>query len=172
MPWLFGYGSIIWRPNLEYIRSSPALLSGWGRSFNQKSYDHRGTPIKPGRVLTLRQNLVHECHGVAFEISGEHWAETLKYLDHREKGGYTRTSVQFELDGTRIQGVSYIAHPGNPHDAGDETLEQIVSVIRVAEGPSGTNREYLLALMSALERRQISDPYLSAVLAAYRAFVP
>lgn len=167
MPWLFGYGSIVWRPNLEYVRKRPALLKGWGRSFNQKSYDHRGTPDAPGRVLTLRQDTQRDCLGMAFEISDASWCDTLVYLDHREKGGYVQTVVDVEIGGGSVSAVSYIAPPGNPHDAGDESIEQIVRVIHTAHGPSGTNREYLLALMRALEHSGIKDRYLDSVLSAF-----
>lgn len=162
----------MWRPNLEYIRQRPALLRGWGRSFNQKSCDHRGTIEQPGRVLTLRQNPAHVCRGIAFEVGQGEWAETLRYLDHREKGGYTRTTVTLEMERDMVPAVSYIAHPGNPHDADDETVEQIVEIVGVAKGPSGTNREYLLALMHALEQHRIKDPYLDSVLAAFQVLDP
>ena len=167
MPWLFGYGSIVWRPNLQFLRQRPALLKGWGRTFNQGSYDHRGTPDHPGRVLTLRQNVHRECHGVAFEISDTHWVDTLSYLDHREKGGYVRTMVDVVIGGRVVSAVSYIAPPGNPHDTGSETVEEIAAVSHIASGPSGTNREYLLALMKALEHRQIKDSYLDLVMQAF-----
>lgn len=167
MPWLFGYGSIVWRPNLQFVRQKPALLNGWGRTFNQCSYDHRGTPDYPGRVLTLRKDVLRECHGVAFEVSDPHWADTLAYLDHREKGGYTRTRVDVMIEGHSVSAVSYIAPPGNPHDAGCESIEEIVAVIHRAHGPSGSNREYLLALMHALTQSKITDPYLDSVLAAF-----
>ncbi len=167
MPWLFGYGSIVWRPNLEYVRKRPALLKGWGRSFNQKSYDHRGTPEAPGRVLTLRQDQQRDCLGMAFEISDAAWRDTMAYLDHREKGGYVRTAIEVEIEGETVSAVSYIAPPGNPHDAGGESIEHIVQVIHSACGPSGSNREYLLALMHALAQSEIKDPYLDSVLAAF-----
>ncbi|MGB0647539.1 MAG: gamma-glutamylcyclotransferase [Bradymonadia bacterium] len=169
MPWLFGYGSIIWRPNIKFQRKAPATLPGWRRSFCQLSVDHRGTPEAPGRVLTLREDAQARCDGVAFEVSSSLWHETLAYYDEREKGGYRRLDVMLECGDTRIPAVTYVAPPGNPHDAGAEPLEHIVSVIRTAEGPSGTNLEYFLNLVDILRANGIKDSYLSQVLAVFRS---
>ena len=107
---------------------------------------------------------------MAFEINNAAWRETLEYLDHREKGGYERTLVEIEMEGQTVCAVSYIAPPGNPHDAGKEPVEHIVQVIHRAHGPSGSNQEYLLALMHALAQCEIKDPYLDEVLAAFHRF--
>ena len=66
--WVFGYGSVIWKPAFEFVESVPATLSGYTRRFWQGSPDHRGTPEEPGRVVTLVAELHGICHGRAFHI--------------------------------------------------------------------------------------------------------
>ena len=169
MPWLFGYGSIIWRPDIKYQRKTGRNAYGWYRSFSQLSVDHRGTPDAPGRVLTLRKHAQARCEGVAFEVSSSRWNETLAYYDEREKGGYHRMEVMLECGDARMPAVTYVAPPGNPHDAGPESLEHLVSVIRSAKGPSGTNLEYFLNLMESLSANGIKDSYLAKVLEVFHS---
>ena len=165
MPWLFGYGSLIWRPNVKFVQKAPAILRGWTRSFSQMSVDHRGTPASPGRVLTLRRCAGEDCVGRAFRIADDVWLETVRYLDEREKGGYQGVQVEIQVDDETVSALTYIAPPGNPHDVGLEPTSKLISIMATAAGPSGSNREYLLALVSALRAEGIIDPYLESLAA-------
>ncbi|GAX77320.1 hypothetical protein CEUSTIGMA_g4766.t1 [Chlamydomonas eustigma] len=85
--WIFGYGSLIWRPNFEFKRSVSGYIKGWRRVWWQGSTDHRGTPQSPGRTLTLAEDPTAITWGIAYELAGclEQQQETLKYLEWREK---------------------------------------------------------------------------------------
>ena len=109
--WVFGYGSLIWRPDFDFLESQVADLSGFARRFWQGSHDHRGVPDSPGRVVTLvQQQRCHVCTGVAYLIDAEVVQTTFERLDHREKNGYERHSVDLQLrDGRQVDGLVYIA---------------------------------------------------------------
>ncbi|MBX9635024.1 MAG: gamma-glutamylcyclotransferase, partial [Magnetospirillum sp.] len=49
--WVFGYGSLMWRPGFDFAEVRPALLKGWYRAFCLYSLHYRGTPSRPGLVL-------------------------------------------------------------------------------------------------------------------------
>ena len=91
--WLFGYGSLIWNPDVPFDDRRPARLRGWARRFWQGSHDHRGTPEAPGRVVTLIEAGDAFVDGLAFRIPGGEAKEILARLDHREKNGYARHAL-------------------------------------------------------------------------------
>ena len=51
--WVFGYGSLIWNPMLEYVEKRPARIRGYHRGFYCWSRINRGSPETPGLVLAL-----------------------------------------------------------------------------------------------------------------------
>ena len=78
--WIFGYGSLIWRPDFAYVARRPACLRGWMRRFWQASPDHRGVPAAPGRVVTLRRRPGGACWGMAYRLEGDAGERVLAQL--------------------------------------------------------------------------------------------
>jgi len=68
--WIFGYGSLVWRPSFPHRERRPAILSGFARRFWQGSTDHRGVPGAPGRVVTLVAEAGAECWGMVYAVAG------------------------------------------------------------------------------------------------------
>ena len=168
--WLFGYGSLIWKPGLPIVEAQPARVDGYVRRFWQGSEDHRGTPEAPGRVVTLVPNPQGHCHGVAYLVSNVDIEQTFAELDHREKNGYTRLSLSLKLGSETVSehqktvsGITYIANENNEAYRGPAPIKQIAEDIFHSIGPSGTNIEYLLELAEALRARTINDPHIFAL---------
>jgi cation transport protein ChaC len=84
--WVFGYGSLIWRADFDYAEVQPGYIKHFSRRFWQGSPDHRGTPQSPGRVVTLIEQADAICWGNAYRLNQASATQTLKHLDHREKG--------------------------------------------------------------------------------------
>lgn len=158
--WVFGYGSLIWRPDFAYVESQLAVLGGYQRRFCQASHDHRGTVELPGRVVTLAPTPDAECIGMAFLLA-EPSADSLAALEIREQDGYQRTGVSLSLaSGADVQGVTWIASAGNPSWRGNESLSEVAMLIATRRGPSGANWEYLFELERALQGLGIRDDHV------------
>ena len=53
--WIFGYGSLMWNPALEYRESCTGTLPGWHRAFCLRLTAGRGSAMQPGRMLALKE---------------------------------------------------------------------------------------------------------------------
>lgn len=161
--WVFGYGSLIWRPGFEYVERVPARIVGLHRSLCIYSFVHRGTPERPGLVLGLDRG--GACRGVAYKIAAARRAATLTYLRAREQA----TSVYLEavrtvwLEGKperRVDAVCYTVDRSHAQYAGRLSMEQQLHLIRQGHGRSGNNRDYVVATVSALEALGCKDAAL------------
>jgi len=159
--WVFGYGSLIWRPDFPFIESAPARLPGYKRRFWQGSHDHRGHPEQPGRVVTLIRDSAHECEGMAYLIEADTVKQTFDQLDHREKNGYERVIADLYLsDGRCVSGLVYIAPTDNFAYLGAAEPREIAAQIVRSHGPSGANLDYLLDLATALRQLNANDTHV------------
>ncbi|KAF2634911.1 ChaC-like protein [Massarina eburnea CBS 473.64] len=179
--WLFGYGSLIWKPPPHFDQRIPGYISGYVRRFWQASEDHRGTPEAPGRVATLidhahwetltdHHESTERVWGAAYHIPASKVAEVREYLDIREINGY---SIQFtpfhpasslsSSSATPINCLVYIGLPENPQFLGPQDPDVLARHILKSRGPSGENREYLFQLEEALLglSKESSDAHIS-----------
>ena len=159
--WLFGYGSLIWNPDIPYLDWKPATLSGFVRKFWQGSHDHRGTPENPGRVVTLIPCEKGYCDGIAYLVSLSTVKSVFEKLDHREKNGYRKTKVFLNFtDKTNEEAITYIAKSINPAFLGPAPDSSIAKQIAVSSGPSGNNSAYLFKLADALRKHNFIDKHV------------
>ncbi|MBV8513112.1 MAG: gamma-glutamylcyclotransferase [Xanthobacteraceae bacterium] len=152
--WVFGYGSLMWRPGFDFVERAPARLIGLHRALCVYSFVHRGTPEKPGLVLGLDRG--GACRGVAFRVSAKARADTIEYLRAREQVTkvYIETYRTITVLGTperRVTGLVYCVDRGHAQYAGRLTLDHQLRLVREGHGRSGINRDYVLATVEALE---------------------
>jgi glutathione-specific gamma-glutamylcyclotransferase len=164
---IFAYGSLLFRPGFSFLERQRARAPGYARSFSQASPDHRGTPERPGRVLTLAASAAASTTGAVYFVEAPA-LELLLELDHRERAGYQRINLEVWTDAERHQALTWIALPGNPYDAGQLPLAELAQHIRSCHGPSGANSDYVFQLERALAELEAPDALVSELAARLR----
>jgi cation transport protein ChaC len=152
--WVFGYGSLMWRPGFEFLERVPARLVGAHRALCVYSFVHRGTPEKPGLVLGLDRG--GNCRGIAFRVAGGRRAATIAYLRSREQVTkvYRETVRAVWLEDEprrRVSALCYVVDRAHPQYAGRLPLAEQVHFVRQGHGIGGPNRDYVLHTVQALE---------------------
>jgi cation transport protein ChaC len=161
--WVFGYGSLLWRPGFDFAERIPARVIGAHRALCVYSFYHRGTAERPGLVLGLDRG--GNCRGLAFRIAAGKRAETLAYLREREQVTMVyreclRSIWLFGEPERRVEALCYVVDRGHPQYAGRLSLEQQLHHVRQGHGQSGSNRDYVLATVKELEALGFRDASL------------
>lgn len=168
--YIFAYGSLIFRPGFPYLERRRAFVRGFQRRFWQGSPDHRGVPHLPGRVATLiPTDNASPCGGCAYRVVGEQANQILAALDDREQAGFERREVRLFDDhapdsDSFATGITWIAGSDNNHFLGPLSEEEIARWVMTRRGPSGENRDYVLALAGALRELHIRDPHVEGIM--------
>jgi cation transport protein ChaC len=158
--WVFGYGSLMWRPGFEFIEKVPARLIGEHRALCVYSFDHRGTPEKPGLVLGLDRG--GACRGIAFRVAPEQRKATVEYLRAREQTTHVYREVMRSVwlnnsSQQRVSALTYVADRSHVQYAGRLPLNEQLRIVRQGHGRSGNNRDYVLATVKAIEAEGFQD---------------
>jgi cation transport protein ChaC len=158
--WVFGYGSLMWRPGFDFEERVPARLVGEHRALCVYSFVHRGTPEKPGLVLGLDRG--GACRGIAFRVAEKKRAATIAYLREREQV----TSVYREVMRSvwladdprqRVAALAYVVDRGHIQYAGRLSLPEQHRHVLQGHGQSGANRDYVTATVKAIEAEGFRD---------------
>ncbi|MFC4167860.1 gamma-glutamylcyclotransferase [Teichococcus aestuarii] len=166
--YVFGYGSLIWKPGFAHSAMHPALLRGFHRRFCIWSRRYRGTPECPGLVLGLDRG--GACRGVAFRVQAEAAPAVLDYLDEREMSGgvYERRLVPVRLldqPGAVRRAVAFVVDRRAEAYCRDLTPERAAAAIALGQGCMGPNRDYLLNTVAHLRALGVRDAGLDRIAA-------
>lgn len=164
--WVFGYGSLMWRPGFDYIYKTPALLDGFHRSLCVYSYVHRGTREIPGLVFGLDHG--RSCRGIAFSVQQENWQKTVEYLQEREQvtAVYLESTQQISLDDNSsktVNALTFLVDRNHEQYAGELSMDEQLTFINQGKGQSGICRDYVIAAANQLKELDVEDKNLQAL---------
>jgi len=159
--WVFGYGSLMWRPGFPHAERHAARLGGYHRSLCLYSHGYRGTPERPGLVLGLDQG--GSCVGVGFRVEAADRAATAAYLTWREGTEvYREAQVKLTLaDGRRVPALAYVVKRTHAHYTGRLSPQTLLSHARQAWGDKGSCRDYVLSTHAHLLSLGVRDAHLA-----------
>lgn len=168
--WVFAYGSLIWNPTMEFTARQQATLDGWQRSFCLHVIAGRATLGCPARMLSLERGGTVE--GVAYLLSGDSAKQDLLAIWTREMvlGAYLPLWLDVTLeDGQVVSALVFTANHDGAHWRDGRTLGCVAEAISRAQGPYGTNADYVRELQRSLKHEGLEDPYVSEVYRAVEA---
>ncbi|QPC45205.1 gamma-glutamylcyclotransferase [Kaustia mangrovi] len=169
--WVFGYGSLMWRPGFAFAERREATLVGAHRRLCVYSHVHRGTPDRPGLVLGLDRG--GSCRGMAFRVMPEQWEETLAYLREREQATmvYREAWRTVTLPATddaparEARALAYLVDRRHPQYAGHIGADEQLPYVLNGHGRSGPCPDYVRNTVVHLREMGIADPLLERLVA-------
>jgi cation transport protein ChaC len=162
--WIFGYGSLMWNPGFDYVRSHPAMLRGYHRAFCVTSTRYRGTPERPGLVLGLDRGGC--CRGIAFLVAEAKVDEVLHTLWEREmpRRVYSPRVVQIDIGGCqKVSALTFVADRAHEAYTGRLEIDDVARTIADCSGARGPNADYLFNTLRHLDALGIRERRLDAL---------
>ena len=158
--WIFGYGSLMWNPAIEFTEQRLATIYGYHRQFCLSTPLGRGTPELPGLVLGLLPG--GSCNGIAFRIPAKLVEVELELIWKREMlgRGYHSKIVPMRTPKGRERGLTFVVNRDYERFTGPIPVDDKTYRLAFAEGELGPCREYLFNAVTALEEMGVHDRYL------------
>ena len=166
--WVFGYASLIWRPEFDAIEQRPARVHGFHRAMKMHSRVNRGTPQCPGLVFALLPG--GSCHGVAFRIERDRVEEELPRLWAREMPNavYDARWLRCRTPKGAVRALGFTLSRDSPNYTGTLGDAQLLAILRSASGRYGSTLEYLIETARGLAARGIRDREIARLVALAR----
>ena len=166
--WVFGYASLLWRPEFEAVEHRPALLRGWHRALRMRSRVNRGTPEVPGLVFALLPG--GACRGAVYRLHPARAEEELERLWAREMptGVYDARLVPCRTAGGPVLALAFTLARTSPACLPRLADAQMLHILRHARGRYGTTLDYLAETAVALRERGVQDREIERLMALAR----
>lgn len=166
--WIFGYGSLIWRPDFGYAERRAATVHGWHRALKMWSRVNRGTPECPGLVFGMLSG--GSCRGMVFRVDHSHARQVMVNLWQREMvlGVYDPRWLNCRTPQGTVRALAFTLSRKSPSHTGVLADEEYRRIFAQASGIYGTTRDYAEATHAELQRMGIHDRALSRLIALAR----
>ena len=166
--WVFGYASLIWRPEFDAAEHHPALVRGWHRALRMRSRVNRGTPQQPGLVFALLPG--GACRGVVYRLRAESAEEELKRLWAREQptGVYDARLLPARTPQGVVPALAFTLSRRSVACVPRLPDAEMLHVLRHAHGRYGSTLDYLAQTAHALRERGLRDREIERLMALAR----
>ena len=163
--WVFGYASLIWRPDFDFTERHATRVHGWHRALAMWSRVNRGTPEQPGLVFALLPG--GSCQGMAFRVPSSHAEDVFDALWAREmpSGVYDARWLPCATPHGTVKALAFTLSRRSPSFTGELAPEQYRHIFRHASGRYGTTLDYARRTLETLRAHGIHDRRLRTLLA-------
>lgn len=156
--WVFAAGSLIWNPRMEVAERRAAHVSGWRRSFCFNDRRHRGSPSRPGLMMSLDRG--GSCLGVVLRMDADDDPAPALISLLQKEPPIPPALVTAKTGAGTVRAILFAADPGFPLYRPEPPVEELADILASAVGHGGTMAEYLLNTVTELERAGIHDDHL------------
>jgi cation transport protein ChaC len=155
--WVFGYASLIWRPEFQADEHHPALVHGWHRALRMRSRINRGTDAQPGLVFALLPG--GACRGEVHRLPAARAEAELERLWQREMvtGVYTPRWLACRTAQGTVPALAFTLQRSSDAYLGRLPDAEVLHILRHARGRYGSTLDYLVLTAQALRQRGIVD---------------
>jgi glutathione-specific gamma-glutamylcyclotransferase len=166
--WVFGYGSLMWRPGFAFEERCEAIMHGVHRSLCIYSHVHRGTPDQPGMVLGLDRG--GACRGIGYRVADHHRAATIDYLRAREQVTMVyqerwRDMIVRRPEGCeRVTALVYQVDRSHAQYAGKRSAQDLLPFVLQGHGVGGPCVEYIASTLEHIHELGFTDHRMEEVL--------
>jgi cation transport protein ChaC len=163
--WVFGYASLIWRPEFDATEQRPARVHGWHRALEMLSRINRGTPDLPGLVFALVPG--GSCRGMVYRIDAARAHDELDRLWFREmpNGVYDPRWLPCRTPQGMVQALAFTLSRRSPNYTGRLSEDDLLPILRNASGRYGRTLDYLVETAHCLRSRGIRDRSIERLVA-------
>jgi glutathione-specific gamma-glutamylcyclotransferase len=166
--WVFGYASLIWRPEFDAAEHRSALVHGWHRALRMRSRVNRGTPQQPGLVFALLPG--GACRGMVYRLRPANAEEELARLWAREMptGVYDPRLVPCRTPQGPVVALAFTLSRRSEACLPQLPDDEVLHILRHARGRYGSTLEYLAETAHALHQRGVHDREIERLMALAR----
>ncbi len=166
--WVFGYASLLWRPEFEAVEHRSALVRGWHRALRMKSRINRGTPEQPGLVFALLPG--GACRGAVYRMHPRRHDDELERLWAREMptGVYDARLLPCHTPQGPVVALAFTLARSSPNCLPRLPDAELLHILRHARGRYGSTLEYLVETAQALRARGVRDREIERLMSLAR----
>ena len=166
--WVFGYASLIWRPEFDAAEHRSALVHGWHRALRMGSRVNRGTPQQPGLVFALLPG--GACRGIVYRLRAEQAEEELDRLWLREMptGVYDARLLACRTPLGPVLALAFTLSRRSEACLHHLPDTEILHILRHARGRYGSTLDYLAETAAALRDKGVHDREIERLMALAR----